>query len=341
VSFDRRVTLLALSSLLGLRCGNPAQSRDAANHPRHETRHPEATTRPVASAPAASASQGSGNTTPGSTLFGTAGDGFLSSLPIRSSGRVRALISTSASDEEFGRSLRVRLDVMRSYKAVGELSRRSRLPVINGMFQISDLSLLGSRDPPTRANRESSFVIDYREQSLELPAAELEKASGTSTPRKIARFVGDYITEKSYARSFDVASRVASTRSGDCTEHAVLTAALLRRFGFDARVILGIVLVGVASGDAAPTLKAFGHAWVEHHDQGRWWIVDAALGGPECATSSAPSTVCGIPAGATRRLAYLPINAIKNETASFSRALLDEPGVDSVLGVEVDVTTAG
>jgi hypothetical protein len=332
VSFDRRTLLLSFS-LLCVHCGAP-QSRDAANRP--GSGHPRLE---EPSRTAGNASEPKTEPKPDAT-FGTGGDGFLSSIPIRVSERARAQIAKSSSDEDFGRTLRVRLEVMRSYKQIGELSRRSKLPLVNGTFQIADLSQLGSRDRPTKADRASSFVIDYEEQSLGLPARELEAAGRAKHPAEIASFVGDYIGDKSYARSFDVASRVATTRSGDCTEHAVLTAALLRRFGFDARVILGIVLLGVANGKETPMLKAFGHAWVEHYDQGRWTIVDAALGGPECAALSAPSTVCGVPPGATRRLAYLPISAVKDETISFSRALMDQPGVDCILRVDVDATTA-
>jgi transglutaminase-like putative cysteine protease len=330
-----RAPLLAFCSVLCLRCMAPAQGRDVASRSRPESPEPEAASRRAEPRPVASAS-GTGN----GAILGTGSDGFLSNIPTRVSDRAKALIATASDDEDFGRTLRVRLEVMRGYKEIGELTRRSKLPLVNGTFQITDLSRLGSRDTPTKADRASSFVIDHAEHSLTLPAAELEKAGSASDPGKIAIYVGDYIGEKSYARSFDVASRVATTRSGDCTEHAVLTAALLRRFGFDARMILGIVLVGVAGGKETPVLKAFGHAWVEHYDRGRWRIVDAALGGPECEATAAPSTVCGVPAGATRRLAYLPINAVKDESISFSRALMDEPGVDSILRVDVDVGTA-
>jgi hypothetical protein len=337
VSFERRTSFLALSGVLCLGCAVAGQGGDATIRNGHESPEPDAASRRTEARPDSSAA-GVKQATPG--MFGTGGDGFLSSIPTRVSDRAKAMIATSSGDEDFGRTLRVRLDVMRGYKRIGELSRRSKLPLVNGTFQIADLSQLGSRDTPTKADRASSFVIDYEEQSLTLPAGELEKAGSVRDPGKIARFVGDYIGDKTYARSFDVASRVATTRSGDCTEHAVLTAALLRRFGFDARVILGIVLVGVTGGKNAPTLNAFGHAWVEHYDQGRWHIVDAALGGPECATSSVSPTVCGVPAGRTRRLAYLPINAVKDESISYSRALMDQPGVDGILRVDVDVAAA-
>lgn len=262
--------------------------------------------------------------------------GFLSAIPLDVSERAKGLITSTPDDTEFARALRVRVTVAQGSKDAGELSRRSKIPVVNGTFQISDLSKLGSRDAPRKGDRKSSFVIDYEEASFKPAAEEFEKSGKKRSPDAISAFAGEYIKEKSYARSFDVASKVAMTRSGDCTEHAVLTAALLRRFGFDARVVFGIVLVGVSGPDLGPDVRAFGHAWVERHDRSGWRIVDAALGGAECTTGRSLPTVCGVPDGVARRLAYLPMNLLKDESASYGRALMDEVGVESVVALEVD-----
>jgi hypothetical protein len=262
--------------------------------------------------------------------------GFLSAIPLDVSERAKSLIATTPDDAEFARALRVRVTVAQGSKDAGELSRRSKIPLVNGTFQISDLSKLGSRDAPKKGDRKSSFVIDYDEASFKPAAEEFEKSGKKRSPDAISTFAGEYIREKSYARSFDVASKVAMTRSGDCTEHAVLTAALLRRFGFDARVVFGIVLVGVSGPELGTDVRAFGHAWVERHDRGGWRIVDAALGGAECTTGKSLPTVCGVPDGVARRLAYLPMNVLRDESASFGRALMDEVGVESVVALEVD-----
>jgi len=302
----------------------------------------QASTAPASSphAPSSSSAKASGDsTTTGSILESTA-QSFLSMIPIRASDKARAAIAGSTTDGEFARALRVRLEIRGGHEDAGELSRRAKQPLVNGVLQISDLAALVSRDTPTKGDQESSFVIDYDEKSFEAPVAELERSGKSSSPATISAFVASYITEKSYARSFDVASRVASTRSGDCTEHAVLTAALLRRFGFKSRVIFGVVVIGVGGGDTPPRVQAFGHAWVEQHDKDHWQIIDAALGGPECASGKDLPTVCGVPRGVSRRLAYLPLNVLKDETASYARALMDEVGVENVVRVEVDVSSA-
>lgn len=336
MSFDRLVAVLPSLSLLCLGCAASAPSGAAAGSGRDdrtaETSEPAAGSTPAESAPGEEQSAAP-------SALDTGGARFLSSIPAHVSDRAKALIEKSTTDDEFSRALRVRLQVMRGYKTAGELSRRSKVRPVNGTFQLSDLSQLGSRDTPTKATLASSFIVDFDEPSVKVPADELSRGGHAATPAEIASFVGRYIEEKSYARSFDVASRVAVTRSGDCTEHAVLTAALLRRFGFRARLVLGIVLLGVSGGGVAPTVQAFGHAWVEHHDQGRWAIVDAALGGPECASAAQSPTVCGVPQGATRRLAYLPIAVVTDETVSFNRALMDQPGVESVTRIEIDAAS--
>jgi hypothetical protein len=318
VSSSRSLALLALLALGCARAGSP----DAASSPE-----------PSEPAPAASdnASEKRASQGPDTSVF-------LSSIPIRVSDRAKGLVTQSASDDDWARGLRVRVEIMEAYKDLGELSRRAKLPVVNGTFQISDLSRLGSRDAPTRRDQASSFVIDYDESSFAAPIAELEQSGRTSSPEAIATFAEAYIREKTYAHSFDIASRVATSRAGDCTEHAVFTTALLRRFGFKARVVFGIVLVGLVDDGKEAHVLAFGHAWVERYADGRWQIVDTALGRPELGAEQGRATVSSVPAGKGLRLVYLPINVMKDESASYARALMDQVGVESVLGLEVDAS---
>jgi hypothetical protein len=261
---------------------------------------------------------------------------FLSVLPITVRERALAAAMSAIDDEAFARSLRVRLDVMRAYKDMGELTRRSGVRPINGTFQLTDLSHLGSEDPVLPAHAQDSFVLDYDEASFQAPVSELQKGATPVTAALVTAFVGKYIAKKTYARGFDVASRVARTRSGDCSEHAVLTAALLRRFGVASRLVFGVVLVAVQERGAEPSISAVGHAWVEQFDGHAWRIADAALqpDGP-----SHPYGVPGLPEGAKLRLAYLPVVVMKDESVSYSRALMDEVGVESILGIELDAVS--
>jgi transglutaminase/protease-like cytokinesis protein 3 len=77
------------------------------------------------------------------------------------------------------------------------------------------------------------------------------------------------IQKKNLSQTFATAAQVARNRSGDCTEHAVLTAALCRAHGIPARVATGLVAVN--------DMYAF-HMWNEVWIRDRWVPVDATLG---------------------------------------------------------------
>ena len=90
--------------------------------------------------------------------------------------------------------------------------------------------------------------------------------------RKIENFVSEYITEKNLSVGYASAAEVAANRQGDCTEHAVLTAAMCRAAGIGARVVSGIVYIA----DFAGRKNVFGgHAWVEAYVGGKWIGLDA------------------------------------------------------------------
>jgi transglutaminase-like putative cysteine protease len=119
--------------------------------------------------------------------------------------------------------------------------------------------------------RAPTFVVDYDQPAFAPLLAELHTTIGRQpTVEQLRGFVYDYITKKDLARAYDIASVIAARREGDCTEHAVLLAALLRAHGYVARVMNGLVILDVANRP-----QAFGHAWVETADGGSWRVVDA------------------------------------------------------------------
>jgi transglutaminase-like putative cysteine protease len=116
--------------------------------------------------------------------------------------------------------------------------------------------------------RAPSFVIDFEEPALAALRGRL--ADGSDSGERLRRLVDEAIPDKSMARGWDLASQVAGSGSGDCTEHAVLLTALARAAGRPARVALGLLLV-----QQHGRVHAFGHAWSELHEAGRWRPVDA------------------------------------------------------------------
>jgi len=111
-------------------------------------------------------------------------------------------------------------------------------------------------------------------------AALAAKAVGRTTnaaeaARKIASFVNRYIAKKNLSVGYATAAEVAETRQGDCTEHAVLAAAMCRAVGIPARVVTGMAYVGRFAGRR----NVFGpHAWNEVYLGGKWIGLDATLG---------------------------------------------------------------
>jgi len=93
--------------------------------------------------------------------------------------------------------------------------------------------------------------------------AEAGGAGGESARKRAFRlrsFVQKFIDEKALSVGFASASEVARTRTGDCTEHGVLLAALLRASGIPSRVVSGLVYVDEFGGKKG----VFGyHMWAQ------------------------------------------------------------------------------
>jgi hypothetical protein len=84
---------------------------------------------------------------------------------------------------------------------------------------------------------------------------------------RINHWVFENVRDKNFTVAFAAASEVARNLSGDCTEHAVLTAAMCRAAGIPARVVTGLVYVEKNHG--------FGcHMWDEVYVNQRWIAID-------------------------------------------------------------------
>jgi len=98
--------------------------------------------------------------------------------------------------------------------------------------------------------------------------------------RRIEAFVAQYISNKSLSVGYASAAEVLESRQGDCSEFAVLTAALCRAVGIPAQVAVGIAYVEEFGG-----MEGFGgHAWTQAHvgtdaqgRGGKWIGLDAAF----------------------------------------------------------------
>jgi hypothetical protein len=91
---------------------------------------------------------------------------------------------------------------------------------------------------------------------------------------QLERFVRGYIRTKSLRVGYASAREIMQGREGDCTEHAVLLASLVRALGIPARVATGIAYAP-AFGERRDVFVP--HAWVLAWVDGEWRGFDAAL----------------------------------------------------------------
>jgi transglutaminase-like putative cysteine protease len=92
--------------------------------------------------------------------------------------------------------------------------------------------------------------------------------------RRLRSFVSDYITQHGLDVGYASALEVVHTREGDCTEYAVLLAALARAEQIPTRVVTGMVYADRYAGSSRVFVP---HAWVQSWINGRWQSFDAAL----------------------------------------------------------------
>jgi hypothetical protein len=91
--------------------------------------------------------------------------------------------------------------------------------------------------------------------------------------KKIEAFVAEYIDNRSLSVGYASAVEVAESRQGDCSEFAVLTAAMCRAVGIPAQVVVGIAYVKDFAG-----IDGFGgHAWVQAYIGGKWVGLDSSF----------------------------------------------------------------
>jgi|GEM_PF-1829079 len=127
--------------------------------------------------------------------------------------------------------------------------------------------------------------------SPEIQALAKEAVGGEKNPIKAAhrieQFVSDYIIHKDMSVGFASAQETAKSREGDCTEHAVLCAALGRAAGLPTRCVVGFGYLPPGVGDPALTNEVddetgmfVGHMWAEAWVGPDQWVpMDAALHG--------------------------------------------------------------
>jgi len=110
------------------------------------------------------------------------------------------------------------------------------------------------------------------ETVMDLARRAVSGADDTATAvGQIESFVNGYITAKNLSVGYATAADVAGSRQGDCSEHALLAAAMCRSAGIPAKVVSGIVYVPSFAGRKDVFI---GHAWAEALVGDKWICID-------------------------------------------------------------------
>lgn len=180
----------------------------------------------------------------------------------------------------------------------------------NGFLVIDLGAAREASDEPAEGHRAATFLVDFDEPPIEelLAAAERPKDDEQAIDALLT-LTDRAIPNKSLLRDWDAASVVVRRGEGDCTEHAVLLAALARGWGLPARVVVGSLLAVL--GDR---VDAYGHAWTEVFVDGVWRRADAAqIVDTETVEASAEPPP---------RLYYIPLSVVESEGPGYSLPLI-------------------
>jgi transglutaminase-like putative cysteine protease len=147
------------------------------------------------------------------------------------------------------------------------------LPAGNGGPQPA--ALAAKPAPPTENDRSPNNLIQSDNPKIITMAQSIavDETDAATIATRLAEAVKRHIRRPNYAQAFASAADVVEHAEGDCTEHAVLLAALCRARGIPARVAIGLVYV--------PAAQGFGyHMWNEVWLDGRWTALDSTLDRP-------------------------------------------------------------
>jgi transglutaminase-like putative cysteine protease len=124
-------------------------------------------------------------------------------------------------------------------------------------------------------------------------------ASPAMKAKQLAEWVSKYITKKDYNVGFASAKETLLSREGDCKEHSLLLAALLRAAGIPSRVVVGLTY---ADG------LFIGHMWTEAY-LNDWTALDATLMGGNVVDATHIKLAASAMAGPTADDAALVLEA--------------------------------
>jgi hypothetical protein len=125
----------------------------------------------------------------------------------------------------------------------------------------------------------SNYFINWDNDGVKKHAASAVRllpanASDWEKAAAVERWVKANMKAFEFSQAMATADNVAKNLSGDCTEYAMLSAAMCRALGVPSRTVLGLVY---APGKDGKPYLAY-HMWFEVFVEGQWLPLDATLG---------------------------------------------------------------
>ncbi len=133
-------------------------------------------------------------------------------------------------------------------------------------YHSDDPTALAALAPSPYVQSDDERIIALTERAL----GDIDDA--LKAARRLEAFVHTYVESTMADIAFDSAATVYETKRGDCTEHAVLLAAMCRAAGIPAQIVTGLAYADAADTE---TPRFISHAWVRVYIADRWMHLDA------------------------------------------------------------------
>ncbi len=145
----------------------------------------------------------------------------------------------------------------------------------NMVSQKSYITVISGNILQKNSNSSPAYLQDTR--FLKLNSKEIIQigkkfAASRQVVTDVAHFVYNHISNKKPGIPIISAKDILRIRSGDCTEHTILTVSILRSLKIPARAAVGMIL-SREFGDLKNVFVF--HMWAEAYVKGRWVLVDS------------------------------------------------------------------
>jgi Transglutaminase-like superfamily len=165
--------------------------------------------------------------------------------------------------------------------------RRQQLENLDAKSRSFELHVAARRGPektlpadtePGEEFIESNYFINWNNDLVKGHAARATdglpaRASAWEKAVAVEKWVKANMKAFEFTQAMATADNVARTLSGDCTEYAMLAAAMCRSIGVPSRTALGLVYAE----SGGKQYLAY-HMWFEVYAEGQWCPLDATLG---------------------------------------------------------------